>query len=321
MGLFSRIFIAAVLIAAGPYYWFLIDATTGAVPETTIDIAAVRRLADEMPGPKPTSVEYAPLAVRRMPGTLLVAGGGLRAQTVAKIAFRLETPGGDTLIDVGPTRPQAADVGFKNFDERARLVVDRWMKHARRIVFTHEHPDFVGAFIASDAIGSLGPKVIVSERQADVMDRMRPGVRESVARIVPSSRPAAIAPGIVTIPAPGHSPGSQFVYVRLTDGREYLFVGDTASMQRNVTWLRPRSRLASSWQGGEDRAAVEGHLKGLAALALRVPRLKIVYGADLMWLQDARHGPGFSSAFRYDSHDGDPQTDLSAEDSGSSDLN
>lgn len=303
MGLFSRIFIAIIVIVAVPYYWLLLDARTGSVPARPIDIAAIRKLADQLPGQRPVSIEYAPLAVRRMPGTLLVAGGGLQTHTVAKVAYRLVTPGGDTVIDVGPTRAQAADVNFDQFDDRARSAVDRWMRDAKRILFTHEHPDFVGAFIASDAFDSLAPKVIVSRRQADVMERMRSGVASGGTQIVSSDQAEAIAPGIVFIPAPGHSVGSQFIYVKLASGREYLFVGDTATMQRNVSWIRPRSRLASSWQGGEDRDAVIGHLKGLAQLATAAPGVTIVYGGDVSWLQTRRGGPGFTSAFRYGSQD------------------
>ena len=299
MGLFSRLFIAVILIVAVPYYWLLLDAGPRGSRVTPIDIPAIRRLAASVPGQRPISVEYAPLAVRQMAGTILVAGGGLRVQTVAKIAFRLVTPGGDTVIDTGPTEAQAADVGFKHFNFEARRLADTWTQGARQVVFTHEHPDFVGSLIASEAFTPLAAKTILTRRQAEIMDRMRPGVIDEVGQIVPSDRLLAVAPGIVLVPAPGHSPGSQLIYVQLSDGREYLFAGDTATMERNVTWLRPRSRLASSWQGGEDREAVIGLLKGLADATARYPELRVVYGGDLAWLQNARQGPGFSSAFRY----------------------
>lgn len=299
MGLLSRIFVAVIVLVAVPYYWLLLDTGPGRIAPTPIDVPALRRLADSMPGQRPVSIEYAPVAVRRMAGTVLVAGGGLRTDLVGKIAFRLVTPGGDTVLDAGPTAAQAADVGFRTFDPAARRLVDGWMANARRVVFTHEHPDFVGALIGADAFSALAGKTILSRRQVEVMDRMRPGVRDEVAQVVPSDRAVAVAPGIVLVPAPGHSPGSQLVYVRLSDGREYLFAGDTAAMQRNLAWLRPRSRLASSWQGGEDRNAVIGLIRGLAEAAATYPGLTVVPSSDVLWLQDPRHGPGFSSAFRY----------------------
>ena len=35
-----------------------------------------------------------------------------------------------------------------------------------------------------------------------------------------------VAPEIVLIKAPGHTPGHQMVYVRLASKRDYLFIGD-----------------------------------------------------------------------------------------------
>lgn len=301
MGPLSRILIALLVLTAGPYYWYLIDARTAEVPTPRLDIAALRRAADSIPGPRPVEIAYAPVAVRRMAGTLLVAGGGLRSQLVGKVAYRLVTPGGDTLIDAGPNRAQADEIGFDHFNEAARHQVDGWMMRARRIVFTHEHPDFVGGFTTSAVFDQIAPKVVLARAQVDTMDRMRPGVKAQVAPVLDvHDGPTPIAPGIVAVPTPGHSPGSQMIYVRLDDGREYLFAGDTAAMQRNVSWQRPRSRLASAWQGGEDRAAVVGWLKALAALNAQAPGLTVVYGSDLTWLE-SRRGPHFRTAFRYGS--------------------
>lgn len=300
MGLLSRVFIALFLLTAAPYYWYLIDSRTATVPARRIDIAALRQAADSIAGPRPVEIAYAPIAVRRMAGTMLVAGGGLRTQLVAKVAYRLVTPGGDTVIDAGPNRAQAEEIGFDHFNDAARRQVDGWMMRARRIVFTHEHPDFVGGFTTSALFDQIAPKVVVTRAQVETMDRMRPGVKAQVAPVVDAQGPTPIAPGVVFVPTPGHSRGSQMIYVRLADGREYLFAGDTAAMQRNVTWQRPRSRLASAWQGGEDRAAVVGWLKALAVLHAQAPGLTVVYGSDLTWLE-SRRGPHFRSAFRYGS--------------------
>src|SRR5258705_10898810 len=49
-----------------------------------------------------------------------------------------------------------------------------------------------------------------------------------------------VAPGIVLIKAPGHTPGHQMVYVRLDSRREYLFIGDVGWTLDNVTQLKLR---------------------------------------------------------------------------------
>ena len=49
-----------------------------------------------------------------------------------------------------------------------------------------------------------------------------------------------VAPGIVLIKAPGHTPGHQMVYVQLASEREYLFIGDVGWTLDNVKQLKLR---------------------------------------------------------------------------------
>ena len=60
---------------------------------------------------------------------------------------------------------------------------------------------------------------------------------------VQAGAPQAVAPGVVVIPAPSHTLGSQMVFVKLADGREFLFAGDIATMASSWRELRARSRL------------------------------------------------------------------------------
>jgi glyoxylase-like metal-dependent hydrolase (beta-lactamase superfamily II) len=45
-------------------------------------------------------------------------------------------------------------------------------------------------------------------------------------------------PGVALIKSPGHTPGSQMVYVALDAGREYLFIGDAAWHMDSVRLLK-----------------------------------------------------------------------------------
>src|SRR6202012_4773440 len=72
----------------------------------------------------------------------------------------------------------------------------------------------------------------------------------------------AIAPGVVLIRAPGHTPGSQMVYVKTESGNEYLFIGDVAWHMRNIDLVRERA-WGITMMMGEDHGAV---LSQLAAL-------------------------------------------------------
>jgi len=93
------------------------------------------------------------------------------------------------------------------------------------------------------------------------------------------TRYLAVAPGVVLIKAPGHTPGSQMVYVRRADGAEFLFVGDVAWQMRNIEALREKSRLATML-AGEDRDRVREELAGLNRLHAANPELHMMPGHD-----------------------------------------
>ena len=106
---------------------------------------------------------------------------------------------------------------------------------------------------------------------------------------IAGSAPIAIAPGVVVIPAPSHTPGSQMVFVRLAGGREYLFAGDIATMAQSWRELRARSRLIGDWLAPENRGEVFAWLRTIRALKAEAPRLEVVAGHDYEWI-DHREG-------------------------------
>jgi len=299
MGLWTRFLIIFAVLVGLPYYWLLIDARTDNFPARTIDIGRLRQAAQDIPGARPVSIEYATVAMRRLPGTFLVAGGGLKQDFIGVTAFRLVTPGGDTIIDSGLSEKQAHHAGFWSYNPQAQRTVDGWMQQARLIVFTHEHVDHIGGFLASPAFPAIAAKAVVTPQ-------MLPGIKAlsaSAAARLPAPLVfgdyAAVAPGVVLLHTPGHTPAAEMIYVQLQNGREYLFTGDTASMRRNVSWQRPRSHLMSDWIMPEDRNATTAWIKGLFALQKANPQLTLVYSHDLNWLQNARIGPRFKTGFVY----------------------
>lgn len=307
MGFWTRLFLIIALIAGVPYYWLMIDARTGSVAARPIPIDALRRAAQALPGQKPVAVQYVASAVRRVPGTVLVAGGGLKSVATGAISYRLVTPGGDMIIDSGIDGRQARSMGFMASNAAAQHVIDGWMRAARTIVFTHEHLDHVGGFIASPAFAQLAPKAVLRSEQVAEIYTIAPGAAKHLRQKPVSGDITPVAPGVVLLRTPGHTPGSQMIYVRLQDGREFLFTGDTASLKRNVSWLRPRSRLVADWLAPEDRTAVIGWLKGLADLERRNPGLTLVYSHDLEWLWNKKSGQRFSGPVRWPLSDNEAQ--------------
>ncbi len=96
--------------------------------------------------------------------------------------------------------------------------------------------------------------------------------------------PQAVAPGVVVIPAPSHTPGSQMIYARLANGREYLFAGDIATFAQSWLQLRARSHLIGDYLAPENRAEVFAWLKTIRALKTSAPAMTVLAGHEFEWL-------------------------------------
>ncbi len=294
--------IAAVLLLAvvGAAYWLLIDNRTGPIAERPIDIAALRRAAAAMPGPRPDAIDLEIVAQGTSPATLLVAGGGFGKAGIAAATFRVRGPGGTVLIDSGLTREQAGKLDMTDYDAAAQQRVEAAMDSADRIVFTHEHYDHIGGFAASRGMASNAAKLFLPGTQyLPLAAELGRAGKSAQALPPPVERQGAtaLAPGVAVMPMPGHTPGSQLIYVALASGREYLFPGDVTSMERNLSETRGRSRLVADWLAPENRRAVIGWIKGLRTLQARTPGLTIAFQHDRDWLLRQRNDGAFHIGF------------------------
>jgi glyoxylase-like metal-dependent hydrolase (beta-lactamase superfamily II) len=73
-----------------------------------------------------------------------------------------------------------------------------------------------------------------------------------------------IAPGVVLIKAPGHTPGSQVVYVKLASGKEVILAGDVAWHHFGIE-TDTQKPVSASRSNHEDRSAIAEELKWLHA--------------------------------------------------------
>lgn len=296
MSRFSKAIIVLLLLLGAGYYWLLVDDGPASAPLRAIDIAKVRKAAAALPGDKPTGLEFAVIAARKAPGALLAAGTGLRQTTTGVMAWRIATPRGGIVIDSGLSPADAKRMGYTLYDKRAEALIGQWMDGAERIVFTHEHVDHVGGFLDHPHFTNVAAKAVLS---AGLVQGMTALWREN-AQLLPTPRTLApieaIAPGVVLVQTPGHTPASQMIYVQLQNGREYLFAGDTVSLASNVMLQRPRARLLTDWVVKEDRVATLGWIKGLNALRAQNETIVIIPSHDPDWIAATAQRDGFTSA-------------------------
>ena len=291
-----NLILLALMLAFGlPYYWFLLDNTGGSLPAKPVTIAQLRQLAASIPGEAPYSVEVERAAFRRVPGNLMVAGSGMKRKLIGYIGFRLPVRGGKPVLIEGGITPQvAAAAKAEQFNFSAQARIEQAMDQAGLILVTHEHPDHLGAIAAHGGAAMrdaawLNPAQLAAKLP---WNGPKPPSRLSGTAV------QAVAPGIVVIPAPGsHTPGSQLIYVRLSDGREFLFVGDNSSFAQNWRDQRGRSRLVETWYAPENRAEVFAWLRTIRALKAQAPAMVIVPGHDWEWLENPENRAGIRIGF------------------------
>jgi glyoxylase-like metal-dependent hydrolase (beta-lactamase superfamily II) len=171
----------------------------------------------------------------------------------------------------------AADANLlrgKGFSQAAFDSAMLGLRGARIIVLTHEHYDHAaGVFQSADSL-LLARKTLLTPEQLQTfstapndpqirIDSMR-AARYNAYSYGTISR---IAPGVALIKAPGHTPGSQMVYVRLASGAEVILAGDVAWMMAGVREQRQKplavSRNAAMLGVAENRNQIAAQLRWL----------------------------------------------------------
>jgi glyoxylase-like metal-dependent hydrolase (beta-lactamase superfamily II) len=279
-----RIALALLLIGSAAVYWLFYDnrmPTSGAFP---LDIAALRAEAAKIPGEKPVRIEVETLSHTAEPRIALIAGTSWSNMDMIRVSYRVIAPDQTTIIDTANDPETAKATGADTVDPAAYRRILTAMRSATRIVVTHEHSDHIGGLMTSPDLQTILPKALLTPEQFAQSDRTRP--LSWPARVRATYKPfnycgiKAIAPGIVLIRAPGHTPGAQMIYVQRADGQEYIFMGDTASSADNVRLQRIRSRLVTDFMTYDDRHAVMLQTQALGRLQRAVPKLALVPGHD-----------------------------------------
>jgi glyoxylase-like metal-dependent hydrolase (beta-lactamase superfamily II) len=271
-----------VLIAAA-YYWFIVESHAPAQSSYALDISQVRRLAADMPGDKPTAVEVERVALFQAPATAIVAGDGWQTRDLPVYSYRVVYPQSSIIVDTALSK-EIGGSSIAAFDADAYSRMQSAMQQSSLIVITHEHMDHIGGLTASSGMPAIARAARLNREQMSHPEAMLPA--KFADHALDGSQPLdyanylAIAPGVVLIKAPGHTPGSQMVYVGTADGKEFLLIGDVAWHFRNITTQRERARLVTWLMLKEDRPAVFAELAALGRLHAAEPKIHIVPGHD-----------------------------------------
>ena len=277
--------IVVVLLVAGggAYWWFIGDGNPPAnLQPYGFDLAAVRAKADELPGGKASEVRVEKVASFNFPAVASVGGDGWQVTPMAAYSYQVVLPTDTVIIDTAFTAAMGASLGAQ-IDDDAYARMEMAMAAATQIVVTHEHPDHIGGIIAYGDPQGIAKALRLNKEQVESLPRYGLTWPAELGDYAPIDYPdmLAIAPGVVLIRAPGHTPGSQMIYVKREDGRELLFIGDIGWSLRNVETGKSRPRLLSAFMLREDSDRVFAQLATLKALHEAEPDLLIVPGHDV----------------------------------------
>lgn len=291
--------LALLAAAAG----FLLSPTQ--IPEQSsfeLDLLELRELARSHPGGLPRRVDVAIVAESSKPAAGVLGGIRFDASVLVWTSFRivLPDPEGSIVVDAPPdgafhAEGHASDAFFsQQYDAVQRAMLD-----AHALLVTHEHPDHIGGISGSAYLDRIADRLVLTTAQAHAGSAMRPF--EFPSKLVRSLHPLdyeqyhPLVAGVVLVRAPGHTPGSQLIYVQLENGVELLLVGDIAWHRTQLEEPRGRPRISSLLMG-EDQEAVAMQLRTLHQLA-KSSNVRVVLSHDreqlASYISDGTLGSGF----------------------------
>ena len=250
------------------------------------DLATIRAMSTVLPGALPLAVNGVRVAASIRPRKFVIEGGDDTPVTMPRTAFQIVYPDCSVMIDSGLDEATHAsfspDKPEPYFAEQfARL--QRALAKARLIVLTHHHADHVAGVLCAPNFPELAGKTIITMGVADCMINTphRPHLKlapQALERFIVLDYPQyyPVAPGVVLIQSPGHSPDSQMVFIRLQSGREILHSVDSAWIMDNIMEVKGK---AAPWVK-EDVPAVMAQLRWLKAVAETEKNIAILVTHD-----------------------------------------
>lgn len=229
-------------------------------PYTDSLLANVRALAHAVPGDLPTAVGYLSVVDDSSPESDAVDGAPKTRIFEVTPVFQVRYRAGWVMVDAGMSHQAAGSDGHYHQDHYDKIQTA--LRHARLIVVTHEHYDHVDGVLRSPYLDEVAARTMLTEAQVHTL-LSKPATdseRLDSARarryiVVDYERVLPIAPGIVLIRAPGHTPGSQIVYIKLASGRELMLIGDIVWHHAGLDMQRQKPD-STSHAMSEDRTSI-----------------------------------------------------------------
>ena len=296
----------ALAVLIGILFWWLLLSGSNAVKSAPglFDLADWRSKASAPADQLPTSIRV--LEVGRDIAPPFAAQAGRFGAPLAMSYNTVEINFPDRKIVIGGAvdRPTAetmmlseAEWRFSDsaYDEMTAAMVD-----AEQVLMTHEHLDHVMAIARHPNAEMLAPNLVLNAPQIEALPMFANGDLAPALTTLQSGLSGdveTIAPGVVIVPAAGHTPGSQMVFITLQNGEEILLIGDIVWNMGAIEALKTRPVLTQYMvfrPNYEDRAAIKQQVRALHDMMADNPSLAVLPAHDRDWLIAAAKTDGIA---------------------------
>ena len=287
---------AGLIVIIGILFWWLLLSGSSAPKSAPgiFEISDWRALASAPSETLPTDIRI--IEVGRDLAPPFAAQAGRFGAPLAMTYNAVEIIYPDQTIIVGgavdrvtaETMTQSAEAW--RFDDGAYAALEDAMLSASQVLMTHEHLDHIMAIARHRDPAALAPRLVLNAPQVQALPMFALGeLHPALANLDPrlSGAVEQIAPGVVIVPAAGHTPGSQNVFIQLQNGEEILLIGDIVWNMGAIEALKTRPVLTQYLvfrPNYEDREAVRQQVGALHDMMIREPDLIVLPAHDRDWL-------------------------------------
>nr|WP_156780904.1 hypothetical protein [Hyphomonas sp. Mor2] len=219
-------------------------------------------------------------------------------------AVEVKYPDRQIVIGGAVDRPTAEEMALSRtewrFSDSAYAELTAAMLNAEQVLMTHEHLDHVMAIARHPDPSGLAPNLVLNAPQIAALPLFADGTLDPALTSLQaglSGEVASIAPGIVIVPAAGHTPGSQMVFISLQNGQEILLIGDIVWNMGAIEALKTRPVLTQYMvfrPNYENRDAIKQQVRALHDMMTAHIDLIVLPAHDRDWLIGAAETDGIS---------------------------